>query len=364
MEKNNNTSRSKNKNIGKSKSRSKNENENEKNNDSINSSDNRRDSINDNNYMVITDNLLKKYNGHPAVDGVSLHIPAGASYGLLGPNGAGKSTTISMLSGLLTPDRGDVIIGGHSILAAPLKAKALLGVVPQEIALYPNLSARDNLMFWGRMYSLQGSVLRRRVEEVLELVEMGDRAGEPVENYSGGMKRRVNIAAGLLHQPRLLLLDEPTVGVDPQSRRSILDTIRKLNKEGLTVLYTSHYMEEVEEMCDLITIMDHGKIIAEGTNDELRKMVADTDIISLQTGGILPGTVFVQHIIDKIPGVKTVNVENSTILITLKNGSRQLAGIISAATEQGIRIEGVKVEEPNLETVFLHLTGRGLRDKM
>ncbi len=303
-------------------------------------------------------NLKKSFNGFQAVDDVSFSIPEKGILGLLGPNGAGKTTTISMLSGLLSPDSGEIIIGDFSMLKEPLKAKALMGIVPQEIALYPALSARENLLFWGGLYRLKGKMLKNRVEEVLGLVGLSDRAKDPVEQYSGGMKRRVNIAAGLLHKPRLLLLDEPTVGVDPQSRRNILDIILNLKDEGMTVIYSSHYMEEVEELCRFITIMDHGKVIASGERPELMAMVDDRDVIRLETENEVEN----YENISRIPGVLGVAASGNSIDISVENSRERLAPVIEAAGAAGLVISSVSVEQPNLETVFLHLTGRGLRN--
>ncbi len=308
--------------------------------------------------FVAVSNLSKSFNGLKAVDNVSFTIPEGSILGLLGPNGAGKTTIISMLSGLIKPDSGEINIGEYSMLREPVKAKSLMGVVPQEIALYPALSARENLMFWGGLYKLSGKALRNRVEEVLSLVGLSDRAKDPVEQYSGGMKRRVNIAAGLLHKPRLLLLDEPTVGVDPQSRRNILDIILQLKGEGMTVIYSSHYMEEVEELCRYITIMDHGKIIASGERRELMQMVDDRDLIRLESANEVES----YETIRQIPGVLGVTVAERTIDITVENIRQWLAPVISTASEAGVMVSSVSVEQPNLETVFLHLTGRGLRN--
>lgn len=308
--------------------------------------------------MISVDGISKKYGTLTAVDSVSLSVDAGTSFGLLGPNGAGKSTTISMLSGLFPPDGGAIAIGGHDIWREPLAARRLMGVVPQDIALYPALSARENLMFFGRLHGMSGPDLRKRCDEVLELVGLSERAGEAVKGYSGGMKRRINIAAGLIHRPSLLMLDEPTVGVDPQSRRAILDTIRHLNNEGMTVLYTSHYMEEVAELCDLIAIMDHGRIIAQGSQQELHTMLGDADFIRIETTEPLTDL----SALNALHGVKNVASIGQQLTVTVSDGSRTLAAIITALAKSGAEVTAVKVEEANLEAVFLHLTGRTLRD--
>src|SRR5512139_986341 len=225
--------------------------------------------------------LRKSFGENQAVQGVSFDVEQGEIFSLLGPNGAGKTTTISMLSCLLRPDKGDALIMGHSISADAMGVKSVLGVVPQEIALYEDLTARENLTFWGKMYGLRGSALKSRVDEVLDVIGLSDRAGERVGKYSGGMKRRVNIGLALLHKPRVIYMDEPTVGIDPQSRRNILDSVVALKDQGMTVLYTTHYMEEAQELSDHIAIMDHGKMMACGTHDELVKLVGQQTRIDL-----------------------------------------------------------------------------------
>ncbi len=308
--------------------------------------------------FVEVKDLGKAYQGRAAVENLSFTIPPGHIFGLLGPNGAGKTTTISIISGLFPPDKGDVIVDGHSLLTHPARAKALMGVVPQEIALYTTLSARENLHFWGRLYGLKGDALKVRVEQVLERVGLSDRANEAIKGYSGGMKRRINIAAGLLHEPRLLLLDEPTVGVDPQSRRAILDMIKDLNASGMTVLYTSHYMEEVQELCSLVAIMDQGRIVAHGTQEELHRVVGEHDLVRLEVDPPLEDPSFLQSIL----GVFAVNITPEGVDLTVSDGHTLLATIIAAITQQGAAVNAVRIERPNLETVFLHLTGRMLRN--
>lgn len=308
--------------------------------------------------FVSVANLSKSYNGAKAVDNLSFTIPQGIIFGLLGPNGAGKTTSISMLSGLFPPDQGEILIGGKALGKDPTGVKGLMGVVPQEIALYGTLSARENLHFWGRLYGLAGTELKRRTEEVLELVGLRERAKEAIKTYSGGMKRRINIAAGLLHRPKLLLLDEPTVGVDPQSRRAILDMIIELNQAGMTVLYTSHYMEEVSELCHQVAIMDKGHIIAQGTLAELTNMVGNQDILKLTLDKHLEQIDF----LTSLPGVSQAAITENFLTITTAQGNSALAGIITALTNRGSQVSSVILEQPNLEAVFLHLTGRSLRD--
>src|SRR5512137_1932556 len=237
--------------------------------------------MNTNQLAIQVNNLHKSFGEIKAVQGVSFDVQQGEIFGLLGPNGAGKTTTISMLATLLRPDEGDALVMGHSVRRDPMAVKSVLGVVPQEIALYEDLSARENLSFWGKMYGLRGAVLRQRVDEVLQIVGLGDHQKGRVDKFSGGMKRRLNIGIGLLPRPQVLFLDEPTVGIDPQSRRSILDSVKEFNRQGMTILYTTHYMEEAQELSHRIAIMDHGELIACGTHEELVKIVGELDRIEL-----------------------------------------------------------------------------------
>ncbi len=309
-----------------------------------------------------------------AVRDVSFTIQTGEVYSLLGPNGAGKSTTINMISGLLSPTEGDALIGGYSITRQPMAAKALLGVVPQELALYQELSARQNLEFFGRMYGLHGAELERRIAAVLDLIDLTDRAKDKVKSFSGGMKRRVNIAIGLLHNPKLIYMDEPTVGIDPQNRRRILDTVLRMRDElGMTVLYTSHLMEEVQEISDRVAIIDHGRFIAEGTVGELIQRVGEEDRLTFTLADGAQPDSLCEQIRTAIPGVTGVQFEpvdpnadppreNPLLRVSAKRGRRALPDIIRIANEAGIDVLSVAVAEPDLEAVFLHLTGRALRD--
>lgn len=303
--------------------------------------------------------LHKSFGELKAVQGVKFSVEKGEIMSLLGPNGAGKSTTISMLSGLLAPTSGDATIMGHSIRSEAQAAKASLGVVPQDIALYPDLSARENLDFWGKMYGLRGAALKARVDEVLAVIGLSDRQKDQVGKFSGGMKRRVNIGAALLHKPEVVIMDEPTVGIDPQSRRHILDNVKELNRQGMTVLYTTHYMEEAAELSNQIAIMDNGKIIACGTHSELIKLVGGQTRIDLTLNAegekVLAAwrTVAGVEKIDSTDGVVTVLVNDSNLV---------LPRLFDGAAKAGVRITSVDIQEPNLETVFLHLTGRALRD--
>jgi len=308
---------------------------------------------------IEVEKLKKSFGDFQAVQNASFNADSGEILSLLGPNGAGKSTTISMLSGLLAPTNGDASIMGHSVTKEPKAAKKSLGVVPQDIALYPDLSARENLIFWGKMYGLRGAALKTRVDEVLDIIGLADRQKDYIGKFSGGMKRRVNIGAALLHKPAVIIMDEPTVGIDPQSRRHILDNVKELNRQGMTVLYTTHYMEEAAELSDHIAIMDKGKIIAYGTHDELIKMVGEqTRIdITLNTEGenILPFW-------SKVEGVSKIDSLDGKVTALVDDSNRVLPRLFDAASKANVRITSVDIQEPNLETVFLHLTGRALRD--
>lgn len=312
--------------------------------------------------FIEVENIRKQFDppkGTVAVDGLSFHLDEGEVYSLLGPNGAGKSTTIAMLSCLLRPSAGDARIGGHSVKANPRAAKGLIGVVPQDIALYPELTARENLVFWGKMYGLTGAALRTRVDEVLEIIGLTERRNEQVEKYSGGMKRRVNIGVALLHEPRALYLDEPTVGIDPQSRRSILDAILEFRERGMTILYTTHYMAEAQELSDRIGIMDHGKMLAEGTHEELVKIVGEEAHVELSVDRHLERLAAAWR---DMVGVARVTVEEERAILLVPDATVTLPRLFESAAAAQARITEVNVTEPNLEMVFLHLTGRALRD--
>ncbi len=312
-------------------------------------------------------NLTKRFaptadskEGPLAVKGINLTIERGEIFSLLGPNGAGKTTTISMMSGLLTPTDGDVLIDGYSIVKNPVEVKKRIGVVPQEIALYPEMSARQNLDFFGKMYGLRGAELARRCGEVLDMIDLKDRQRERLETFSGGMKRRVNIAVGLLHKPSLVFMDEPTVGVDPQSRRKILDTVKQLNRQGMTVLYTTHYMEEAEELSSRVGIIDHGELIAVGKEGELIQKVGEKDVILLKMG---EQAASVLELVRRVPGIDSATIEDGgTIRLLAGRGRQALPTVIKAIDDVGCLPQSVEVIEPNLEAVFLHLTGRALRD--
>lgn len=303
--------------------------------------------------------LAKSFGDIQAVKGVSFVVQNGEVFSLLGPNGAGKSTTISMLSCLLKPSSGDALVMGNSVIKNPQRVRESIGVVPQEIALYEDLSARENLTFWGRMYGLRGDLLQERIDEVLELIGLTERQKGRIEKFSGGMKRRVNIGVALLHKPDVIIMDEPTVGIDPQSRRHILDGVKELNREGRTVLYTTHYMEEAQELSDHIAIMDHGELIGIGTHEELVQIVGEQDRVVLQLSENA-GDIVGQW--REIGGVSQIKSEDGIVSILANDSNLILPKVFEIASDSGIRITSVEVQEPNLETVFLHLTGRELRD--
>jgi ABC-2 type transport system ATP-binding protein len=305
--------------------------------------------------------LVKKYGDFTAVNGISFDIKEGEIFSLLGPNGAGKTTTISILSTLYAPTSGEASIGGHSVTKEPMAVRNLIGVVPQELALYDDLSARENLVFWGQMYGLSGRTLKVRVEEVLEQIGLTEKAKNRVKTYSGGMKRRVNIGVGLLHKPSLLFMDEPTVGIDPQSRRAILDSVKALNQQGMTVLYTTHYMEEAEELSDRVGIIDHGELIAMGTQAELNRQVGEKDTLVLHIDESQNGEALAAAV-RKIHGVFKADITDHSVAVIAQEAEEIMAPVITTANELGIKIRSVDIREPNLEAVFLSLTGRALRD--
>lgn len=305
--------------------------------------------------------LVKNYGDFQAVKGVSFNIEEGEIFSLLGPNGAGKTTTISMLSTLYTPTSGDATIGGHSITKDPMSVRNVIGVVPQDLALYEDLTAKENLIFWGQMYGLSGKSLTSRVDEVLEQIGLTDKAKDRVKTYSGGMKRRVNIGVGLLHKPKLLFMDEPTVGIDPQSRRAILDTVKDLNQQGMTLLYTTHYMEEAEELSNRVGIIDHGELIAIGTQKELTQQVGETETLILHISENDDAEALAKKF-REIKEVLEANVVNNEISVITPSAKDVLAAVVTKANERGIKIHSIDIREPNLEAVFLHLTGRALRD--
>ncbi|MER2598050.1 MAG: ATP-binding cassette domain-containing protein [Caldilineales bacterium] len=306
-------------------------------------------------------NLVKRFGDFTAVNDVSFTINEGEVFSLLGPNGAGKTTTISMLSCLLAPTAGDAVIGGHSVTRDPMAVKRIIGIVPQDIALYEDLSALENLLFWGRLYGMGGEALKQRVQEVLEQVGLTDKAKQRVKTYSGGMKRRINIAVGLLHKPRVLFMDEPTVGIDPQSRRNILDNVKELNRQGMTVLYTTHYMEEAAELSNRVGIVDHGKLIALGTQRELTQLVGQMDTLRLHLAEDQDPAALIEAL-RGLPAVQQVIAVDHEAALIVPEAQEAIPPVFRLADRLGIKIRSVDIEEPNLEAVFLHLTGRALRD--
>jgi ABC-2 type transport system ATP-binding protein len=309
--------------------------------------------------ILIAQDLHKAYGDVKAVDGISLQVARGEVFGLLGPNGAGKTTTISMLTGLFPPDSGSVTVDGLDLKIETNAVKAKLGLVPQELALYPTLSARQNLNFFGRIYGLKGKELRGRVDEVLHMIGLTERADDAIEDYSGGMKRRVNIGAGLLHKPEVLFLDEPTVGVDPQSRNAIFESVEALNRAGMSVIYTTHYMEEAQRLCHRVAIVDEGEIIALDTPTAL--------IRSLGGGVVLLGLEesAAEDIVDRVaqlPAVKTATRTDGQLKIETRRLQEGLMGTLDITNQLDVRITSLEILEPNLESVFLNLTGKKLRE--
>ena len=309
--------------------------------------------------LIEAKGIKKYYKKVRAVDGIDLEVRQGEILGILGPNGAGKSTAISVISSLIRPDGGDVFFKGESILKNPAAIRRVMGIVPQEVALYPDLSAAENLKFFGKLYGLRGEKLKTRMQEVLDLLELNGRAKDAVKNYSGGMKRRVNIGAALLHHPEVLIMDEPTVGIDPQSRSHILDTVKALNKKGMTIIYTSHYMEEVEQLCDRIYVMDHGKVIATGTKEDLKNLMGGDDIVSLKTDRASEG--FLKDLRGNLK-VKNADQKGNSITLMVQKDCDILSDIFEAASRNGVKLKSLDIKTPTLEDVFLYLTGRGLRD--
>jgi linearmycin/streptolysin S transport system ATP-binding protein len=303
--------------------------------------------------------LQRRFGEIVAVAGVGFGIAAGETYGLLGPNGAGKTTTISMIAGLLERDGGTVTVDGEPMTTRSVRAKSAIGYVPQELAIYPDLSGREKLMFFARLYGMSTAEARRRSAEVLTLTGLADRAGDQAKHYSGGMKRRLNIGLGLLHRPKLLILDEPTVGVDPQSRNAILDSVATLSGAGMAVLYTTHYMEEAERLCDRIGIIDHGKLIAAGTRDDLVRMVGEGDQVRLSAAGDLARAAAG---LAARSLVRQARALDGSIDLVVENARSELPAILSDVAAGGVAVRSVEVTEPDLEAVFLHLTGRALRD--
>jgi ABC-2 type transport system ATP-binding protein len=310
--------------------------------------------------MVEVNNITKRFNDKLVLDNVSFNINKGEIFGLLGPNGAGKSTLINLMVGLLKLDKGQVIIGGNDISQETIKAKQRIGLVPQEIALFEGLNAKENLEYWGGLYGLRGKVLKDRIDEAIEISALKDHLKNPVKKYSGGMKRRLNIAAAMMHHPEVLIMDEPTVGVDPQSRNHIFEVVKRMNKEYSTsIIYTSHYMEEVELLCDNILILDLGKEVAYGNKEELKRMVISDKVIKIKAQGRLEELAFAIKKLDNIRGTEVVGDEIKVIC----NEALTINEILDVISEYKVAVRNIGIEEPNLEEVFLTLTGRNLRDE-
>jgi ABC-2 type transport system ATP-binding protein len=301
--------------------------------------------------------LRKHYGPTVALDGVSFQVSAGEMFGLLGPNGAGKTSLLSILSGLLEPTSGQAFLDGRKLSVSARELRRQIGIVPQELAVYGELTAAENLAFFGELYGLRSSVLSRRVEEVLAAVGLSDRAGARVHTFSGGMQRRLNLGAALVHEPRLLLLDEPTTGVDPQSRNHIFEEIRRVNRTGVTVLYTSHYMEEVQALCSRIGIMDDGRLIACDTLPALLRQMEG--VIRFHVPNVSP---ILRDRIKQLPRAHLLERENQPLELECQDVKGTLIRVVSLLNELQIELTSLESEEPNLERVFLHLTGRGLRD--
>ncbi|MER6185899.1 ABC transporter ATP-binding protein [Streptomyces sp. NPDC001652] len=306
--------------------------------------------------------LVRRFGDRTAVDDVSLAIAPGETYGLLGPNGAGKTTTIRLVCGLLRPDAGTVFVAGRRVSTAAGPAKRLIGFVPQDVALYPDLSVRENLRFFGRLYRLPRRPLERRVDEVLELVDLTGRAGDRVDSLSGGMRRRLNIGAGLVHAPTLLVLDEPTVGVDPQSRHAILESVTRFGEEGMAVLYTTHYMEEAERLCDRVGIIDRGRLVAEGSPRELVSLVKERDRVRLTAVGDLAAYAQACRRFTRVEGAARTGDHGDVVEVVVKDARSLLPELLDLAHELDVDIRSVEIDEPDLEAVFLQLTGTALRE--
>ena len=309
--------------------------------------------------MLEIRDLAKSYGALKAVDRVSFEVRPGEIYGLLGPNGAGKTTTISCICGLLRPDAGAIVLEGIPLADDPLGFKRRIGVVPQEAAIYTDLTARENMRFWGGMAGLRGEELRARAEAALERVGLADRGREPVRKFSGGMKRRLNLAVGMIHTPRLLLLDEPTVGIDVQARLNILEIVREVARAGAMVLYTTHYLEEAQDLCDRIGIMDHGRILAEGTLAELKRLVGEGEVVTLR-GGFTP-----EQLRGALSGetrARLVSLEAGQAVLDAGSGPGDVPGLLARIRERGVPVDGITIQAPDLQAVFLRLTGRELRD--
>lgn len=309
--------------------------------------------------LVQIKNVVKKYNNQISVDHLNLSIHEGEIFGLLGPNGAGKSTTIKMLSGLLKIDQGEMFVDGLSVAKDTIEVKRRIGLVPQDLAIFENLSARENVTFFAKLYGLRGKLLKNRVEEALEFVGLLDRARDRPSSFSGGMKRRLNIACAIMHRPKLIIMDEPTVGIDPQSRNHILESVRTLNRMGSTIIYTSHYMEEVSAISTRVGIMDHGHLIACGTQEELRGKVEQDNKIIIQAANLREEAI---KELREHPRIKQVTIHEQTLELLVGSSQAYLQDILFILSKHEVKIQSLTQVEPDLEALFLSLTGRTLRD--
>ena len=309
--------------------------------------------------MITVERLRKSFGSLVAVDDVSFTIEQGEIFGLLGPNGAGKTTSINMICGVLKPDGGRVMIGGKDIWLESKAVKRSLGVVPQEIAVYEDISARDNLNFWGSLYGLSGADLKTRVNESLTRVGLSDRAGDKVKEFSGGMKRRLNLCMGLLHRPSVLLLDEPTVGIDPQARLNILEVVREVAAGGTTVLYTTHYMDEAQDLCDRIAVIDHGKILTAGTLEELTRLAGEAEVLRLTGRFDDPA---VRDRLSSVIGVRVLKADDRLAVLSVDSDGPGLLEVLPEILASDLQVEDVSIQQPNLQSVFISLTGKELRD--
>jgi ABC-2 type transport system ATP-binding protein len=312
--------------------------------------------------LIQVHNLVKKYGSHRAVDDLSFAVGKGELFGLLGPNGAGKTTTISVLATLLPGDGGSASIGGFDVADQSDDVRRLIGIVPQEIALYPDLNARDNLNFWGRLYGLKGAALVSRVDELLEMADLTAQAGQKVDGYSGGMKRRLNLAVGLVHAPEVLFLDEPTVGIDAHARSKILTLIGDLAAGGLTVIYTTHYLEEAEQLCDRIGVIDQGRLVALGDKEDLIRQIGDEDCIRFQLAEDRIATL--EAASSRWQGFIKIGRHKGKVEIRAADGASILPELQGWFAGQGLVIEQLEIDRPNLEALYLNLTGHGLREKV
>jgi ABC-2 type transport system ATP-binding protein len=309
--------------------------------------------------VLQVDSLRKEFGELTAVADISFEVLEGEIFGFLGPNGAGKTTSISMICGLLKPTAGEIFVCGKSVLSHPREVKAMMGVVPQEVAIYEELSARENLVFWGGIFGLKGKALNTRVDKLLEQVGLDDRAKEPTKNFSGGMKRRLNLAMGLINEPRLILLDEPTVGIDPQARIKILDVVKAIVAEGRTVIYTTHYLEEAEELCDRVAIIDHGKILSLGTVPELQTQLGEGSLLTVQ--GSFSGRSLTEAV-DGVEGLRPIEIEEGRAMLLVTTEGPGISHCLESLFSKGMTFDDITIKEPNLEDLFLKLTGRELRN--